>query len=72
MIKLAFFRSKKATFKILNQNIMPDISMCKNYLCPLSEKCYRFTAKPNPYMQSYAAFEPEEDGTCLYFINGDK
>jgi hypothetical protein len=51
---------------------MPDISMCKNYLCPLSEKCYRFTAPPNPYRQSYAAFEPEEDGTCLYFINADK
>jgi hypothetical protein len=51
---------------------MPDFSMCKNYLCPLSEKCYRFTAKPDPMWQSYALFEPESDGTCLYFIDSDK
>lgn len=32
---------------------MPDISMCQNKECPLSKKCYRFLAEPNPYRQSY-------------------
>jgi hypothetical protein len=49
---------------------MPDIAMCKNYLCPLSEKCYRFTARPS-MMQSYALFEPEDDGTCLYYMKNN-
>jgi hypothetical protein len=36
---------------------MPDISMCENYDCPLSNGCFRFLATPNPYGQSYAEFE---------------
>jgi hypothetical protein len=32
---------------------MPDISMCQNKQCLSKDKCYRFTATPNQYMQSY-------------------
>lgn len=39
---------------------MPDISMCNNIKCKRRLTCYRFTAKPNPYMQSYSAFQTRE------------
>lgn len=32
---------------------MPDISMCKGDECPIKESCYRFTAKPSEYTQSW-------------------
>jgi hypothetical protein len=48
---------------------MPDISMCQNEECPLKKKCYRFTAKPSPLLQTYAYFKPDEDGKCEYFWN---
>ena len=35
---------------------MPDISMCKNDKCKFKKDCYRFTAKPSEFMQSYAEF----------------
>lgn len=35
---------------------MPDITMCTGD-CPISDSCYRFTAKPNPYGQSYSYLE---------------
>ena len=42
---------------------MPDISMCLNASCPLQKDCYRYTAPPNPYRQSYAGFKfTEENG----------
>jgi len=47
---------------------MPDISLCKNYICPLAEQCYRFTAKPDEYFQAYSEFEPDDDGNCDYFM----
>ena len=40
---------------------MPDISMCKNKFCDRSNDCYRFTARPNPYMQSYISFSDDEE-----------
>ena len=48
---------------------MPDISMCNNKQCPSKEYCYRFTAIPNEFRQSYIDFGPEEDGMdkCSYF-----
>ena len=50
---------------------MPDISMCNNALCPMSQQCYRFKAKPS-YYQSYADFKPfvneNEDMECNYFM----
>lgn len=39
---------------------MPDISMCGNKNCPSRKSCYRFTAKPNPYKQTYAFLEVKE------------
>ncbi len=36
---------------------MADISMCLGKNCPKKKKCYRYTARPNPYAQSYSDFE---------------
>ena len=46
---------------------MPDISMCQNLICSRSSTCYRFTAKPNQYLQAYADFKPDKDGNCSYY-----
>ena len=46
---------------------MPDISMCTNDACPKRKECYRFMAKPCEW-QSYAGFEPDEDGECKKFM----
>lgn len=35
---------------------MPDISLCRNTNCPLRKNCYRFTAKPDEFIQSYSNF----------------
>lgn len=45
---------------------MPDISMCSGDGCPIKEKCYRFTAKPDEYLQSYIQ-PPYKDGKCEMF-----
>jgi hypothetical protein len=42
----------------------PDITMCPGTNCPQKEKCYRFTAKPSEYMQSYFMEAPIKDGKC--------
>lgn len=47
---------------------MPDICMCFNDTCPLRETCYRYKAKPCEYRQSYADFQPDENGHCNYFM----
>lgn len=57
---------------------MPDISKCTGQLiypygkiCPLRESCYRYTARPSEYYQSYfvdAPFIIEPDGvSCEHF-----
>ena len=43
---------------------MPDITMCLGTKCPYKESCYRFTAKPSEYMQSYFMKPPIKDGKC--------
>lgn len=43
---------------------MPDITMCKGTNCPVSTKCRRYTATPNPYRQSYFTEIPLKDGKC--------
>ena len=35
---------------------MVDISMCKDMFCPKKERCYRYTAKPSPFWQTYGCF----------------
>jgi hypothetical protein len=46
---------------------MPDITMCPGTDCPHKEKCYRFTAKPDEYWQSYFMNSPIKDGKCEYY-----
>jgi hypothetical protein len=43
---------------------MADITMCPGTNCPQKENCYRFTAKPSEYMQSYFMEAPIKDGKC--------
>lgn len=46
---------------------MPDITMCSGEGCPFKESCYRFTAKPNEYRQSYFVEPPIKDGKCDHY-----
>ena len=46
---------------------MPDITMCSGEGCPVKESCYRFTAKPNEYRQSYFVEPPIKDGKCDHY-----
>ena len=39
---------------------MPDISLCENNTCPSRKSCYRYTAEPNPYRQTYSLFEVKD------------
>jgi hypothetical protein len=48
---------------------MPDITMCKGEGCESKFTCYRFTAKPSEFMQSYFAERPDKNGGCEYYIN---
>ena len=45
---------------------MADISMCTSVDCPSRFVCYRFTAKPNAFQQSYLFPEPKllSDSVC--------
>jgi hypothetical protein len=43
---------------------MADITMCVGTDCPHKESCYRFTATPNEYRQSYFMSPPIKDGKC--------
>jgi hypothetical protein len=46
---------------------MPDVAMCKGQDCPRALNCYRFTAKPSEFRQSYFVKAPiKADGTCDY------
>ena len=49
---------------------MPDIRMCQGGDCPLKDNCYRFTATPNEWRQSYFSNTPweEEEKNCEYYI----
>jgi hypothetical protein len=46
---------------------MPDITMCAGIYCPIKDNCYRYTAKPNEYRQSYFLTPPYKDGKCEHF-----
>lgn len=49
---------------------MPDLTMCKDEVCPRNKQCYRYIAKPSP-IQSYFAKSPREPGvvSCMYFLD---
>ena len=46
---------------------MPDICMCTGGRLAKCEDCYRRTAKPNEWRQSYFAEPPVKDGECGYY-----
>lgn len=46
---------------------MPDITMCSGEGCPAKDLCYRYTAKPNQYRQSYFIDPPYKDDECDHF-----
>lgn len=54
---------------------MPDITMCKDKKCPDNESCYRYTARPNPYRQSYFSMTPRKlntktnESTCEHYVD---
>gem|GEM_PF-6467881 len=43
-----------------------DITLCTNKKCPKREDCFRFKAVSTSEWQSYARFEPAEDGNCAF------
>ena len=47
---------------------MPDISMCEGTACPLKTFCYRYTAQPSHFSQSYFTDPPFEKDSCKYFV----
>lgn len=44
--------------------IMPDITMCIGEDCEVKNTCYRFTANPNKYQQSYFDITPFIVNNC--------
>ncbi len=44
---------------------MPDVAMCSNKECKFKEDCYRFTAKPDDILQTYAEFKCESKDITL-------
>jgi len=50
---------------------MPDIAKCSGekgkWTCPKRKKCYRYTAKPDKYWQSYFMTPPYKKKKCEYF-----
>ena len=53
---------------------MPDLWMCTGDICSRKAVCFRHTAQPNPYNQSYFLKIPlviKKDGTeeCEFYIH---
>jgi hypothetical protein len=50
---------------------MPDISMCLNTACKMSDTCYYIKAISHPYRQSYTNFEPDcnEENNYAMFVD---
>ena len=46
---------------------MPDISMCANKDCQIRMECYRYTAEPHPFRQSWGNFE--YDNGCDHYLD---
>jgi hypothetical protein len=51
---------------------MPDITMCPGDGCTKKDTCYRHTAEPNPYRQSWFFESPWEDGNCVEYIKASR
>lgn len=50
---------------------MADITMCSDETCKKRERCYRFTAKANEYMQSMFVYTPRKGKDCEYFWDNE-
>lgn len=48
---------------------MTDISKCSGVACINRRDCYRFTAKANPWRQSYISPAIRRDGSCDHFVH---
>lgn len=46
---------------------MPDITMCAGKDCTLKETCYRHTATPSEYHQSYFLNPPIKEDKCDHY-----
>ena len=46
---------------------MADITMCEGTGCPLANRCYRATATPNEFRQSYFIGVPIKGSECDEF-----
>jgi len=55
---------------------MPDITMCNGGSCTIKHDCYRYTAKPREYGQSYfmePPFTKKMGGsTCEHYVSNRK
>jgi len=47
---------------------MPDITMCKGTDCKLRDECYRYTAIPSEYRQSWFIEVPFKNNECDEFM----
>ena len=50
------------------EELMADITKCRDNKCTRKEKCYRYTA-PEGKRQSVFAYSPREGKKCEYFWN---
>jgi hypothetical protein len=46
---------------------MADITKCKGEGCETKFTCYRFTAKPSEFRQSYFMESPIKNNGCEYY-----
>jgi hypothetical protein len=46
---------------------MPDITMCDGKKCDLATTCYRYTATPSEFRQSYFFTAPNKGLECDYY-----
>ena len=51
----------------IQNNKLPDITMCNGNNCELASMCYRYKAEPTPYRQSYFITPPNKELECEYF-----
>lgn len=52
---------------------MPDITMCSGNECSKHRTCYRYTASPNVYRQSYFLIAPVDSaGNCMHYTKDNR
>ena len=47
---------------------MADITMCRNFMCSIKNKCYRYMAKADRFRQSYFFVDPVGGEDCESFL----